>query len=420
MEDKREAPFQTSGEEAEKPHNKVTEFQQQKQELSTVFRVGDKIMEKVTKFDVDGHSFTAFEGRRRETIADKFGKDYLKQIPSYDAAVIVPSHTDYQPVIGRCWNLYHSLDFCPTPGKHPYWNKLIDHIFGENKEFGWDYLTIAYRFPTQMLPVLCLVSQENQTGKSTFGIALSYLFGRNVGFFTQDDLSSAFNPWIKNLFAIFEEISDAKKTLNKIKAMSTAQRATLNEKYLPQASFQPFVKIVILSNNDRDLIKANEHDIRYWIIRLHPFAKENYIPDFNQKLRAEVPTVLHTLQTREITAERKSRMWFDPDLIRTEVLAEVITNSQSEAAKEIRLWADDVLAKRPKGFGVNLTEIYEALSRRYSRVELKSALKEELKVPIKRTSYTNHEGEPSNGTAYFFGENGLQSAEIERREDLPF
>lgn len=416
MENKREAPFLKGGTEAQKLQHKDTVFQQQKQELPEVFRVGDKLMEKVTRFDVDGHSFVAFEGRKRETIADKYGRDYLKQIPSYDAAVIVPSHTEYKQIVGNCWNLYHSLDFSPAPGEHPYWDKLIDHIFGDKEELGWDYLTIAYRFPTQILPVLCLVSQENQTGKSTFGMALSYLFGRNVGFFTQDDLSSAFNPWIKHLIAIFEEISDAKKTLNKIKAMSTAQSATLNEKYLPQASFQPFVKIVILSNNDRDLIKANEHDIRYWIIRLHPFNKEDFVPDFSQRLREEVPAVLHTLQTRNITAERKSRMWFSPDLIKTEVLAEVITNSQSEAAKEIRLWVEDVLAERPEGFGANLTEIVEALGRRYTRAELQSALKEELKIPTKRTSYTNHLGEPNNGQAYFFGEN----VEIVISGDLPF
>ena len=380
MEDKREAPFQRGGEEAKKPQSKVTDFQLQKQELPEVFRVGDKLMEKVIRFDVDGHSFMAFESRKRETIADKYGRDFLKQIPSYDAAVIVPSHTDYKQIVGKCWNLYHSLDFSPIPGEHPYWDKLIDHIFSDKKKLGWDYLTIAYRFPTQILPVLCLVSQENQTGKSTFGTALSFLFGRNVGFFTQDDLSSSFNPWIKHLFAIFEEISDAKKTLNKIKAMSTAQSATLNEKFLPQASFQPFVKIVILSNNDRDMIKANEHDIRYWIIRLHPFKKDDFIPDFIQKLKDEVPAVLNTLQTREITAERKSRMWFAPDIIKTKVLAEVITNSQSEAAKEIRLWVEDVLATRPEGFGANLTEIHDALGRKYSRAELQLALKEELRV----------------------------------------
>ena len=81
---------------------------------------------------------------------------------------------------------------------------------------------------------------------------------------------------------------------------------------------------------------------------------------------------------------------------------------------------EDVLATRPEGFGANLTEIHDALGRKYSRAELQLALKEELRVPCKRTSYTNHLGEPNNGTAYFFGENGLQFAEIEIPQNFPF
>ena len=110
------------------------------------------------------------------------------------------------------------------------WNMLMKRIFGEQEALGWDYLTLLYRNPTQVLPVLCLVSPESHTGKSSFGNALSYLFGANVGFYTQDDLNSTFNGWIKSLVAVFEEISDAKKPLNKIKAMSTAKKSNYQRK----------------------------------------------------------------------------------------------------------------------------------------------------------------------------------------------
>lgn len=404
MENKKEAPFLVAGERASRELNKITENQEYTQDTLDIFRVGDKIFEKVMRYDVNGKGYIAHEPRRRDTIADKFGRDFLKTIPSYDATVIVPSHSNYMQTVGKCWNLYQPLDASPQKGTHKTWDKMMQHIFGGKEALGWDYLTLAYREPTQLLPVLALVSPENQTGKTTFGIALSYLFGRNVGFYSQDDLSSQFNPWIKSLFAVFEEISDAKRSLNKIKDISTAQNATLNEKYMPQVSFQPFVKIVILSNNHKDFIHANENDIRYWILRLHPFAKEDFDPIFNDKLRQEVPAVMYTLSTREMSTECKSRMWFEPDLLKTEALKEVVENSYSQAAKDIQIWAKEVIDKMPDGFGATIKDVCEALNYRYSRNELLKAMKEELKLPTRRTSYKNWRGEPSNGQAYFFGD----------------
>lgn len=411
MEDKTIAPVQNKETEAIKPQDKGTDIREKIQEYPAVFRVGDKFFETVQRYDIKGKGYIAFEIRRRETIVDKYGRDFIKTIHSYDAAVIVPSHLAFQQIVGNCWNLYERLEASPREGEHKTWDKMMKHIFGEMVELGWDYLALMYREPTQVLPVLALVSKENQTGKTTFGMALSFLFGRNVGFFSQSDLSSQFNVWIKHLVAVFEEISDTKSTLNKIKDVSTAQMATLNEKYQPQVSFQPFVKIVIFSNNDRDFIKANEHDIRYWILRLHPFSREDFDPDFNKKLYQEVPAVMHTLVSRKLSTECKSRMWFDPSLLKTEALEEVIEHSQSEAAKEIRIWSEEVLEKM-SGFGANITDVYEALNHRYSRNEIKRALKEELKLPTKRTSYKSPDGLPHNGQAYFFGSG-------EEIDDLP-
>ena len=133
----------------------------------------------------------------------------------------------------------------------------------EIKALGWDYLTLLYRNPTQVLPVLCLVSPENHTGKSSFGNALSYLFGTNVGFYTQDDLNSTFNGWIKSLVAVFEEISDAKKTLNKIKAMSTAKKATINENEVTINDLSEDIKkkVQMLNSKKNDIDSYYETEI---------------------------------------------------------------------------------------------------------------------------------------------------------------
>ena len=41
------------------------------------------------------------------------------------------------------------------------------HIFGDQYELGLDYLQILYTMPQQKLPILLLVSEERNTGKST-------------------------------------------------------------------------------------------------------------------------------------------------------------------------------------------------------------------------------------------------------------
>jgi hypothetical protein len=62
---------------------------------------------------------------------------------------------------------------------------FFKHIFGTSKitvrqqngedikaeyyQLGYDYVQLLYHKPTMRLPILCLVSKENETGKSTFG-----------------------------------------------------------------------------------------------------------------------------------------------------------------------------------------------------------------------------------------------------------
>jgi hypothetical protein len=197
--------------------------------------------------------------------------------------------------------------------------------------------------------------------------------------------------------AVFEEISDGKKALNMIKAMSTAKTATINEKNVQQRSTDMFLKILIFSNNEDDFIKANEDDIRYWVIRMKPLSKTDFDPDFDSKLKAEAAAFLWTLANREITTPKASRMWFAPELIRTEALRAVVQNSRSEAAKDIEIWAAD----KGKDFNANISDIAMELTK-YSRNEIKKAVIEELKMPMIKGRYISISGEERNSTHFSF------------------
>ncbi len=63
-------------------------------------------------------------------------------------------------------------------GDFPNIKKLVSHIFGEQYELGMDYLQLLYLRPVQKLPILLLVSEERNTGKTTFLNFLKALFQR--------------------------------------------------------------------------------------------------------------------------------------------------------------------------------------------------------------------------------------------------
>lgn len=366
--------------------------------FQNIRRVGTIFQQSVTSYDVEGNPHQEWLTINRETAKDLIGKDNISKTPYFSGFCIVPSHTNYKEVIGNQINLYHPLPCQPDAGEHPFTDILINRVFGKDAGKFWDYLTLLYRYPLHALPVLCLVSKENHSGKSTVGNFLKNLFGENVGFYGQDDLNSQFNSWAENLIAIFEEIADTVRALNKIKATSTAQSITINRKYEQQFSFRPFLKIVLLSNNEETFIKANEYDIRYWIVRVPPMRKQDFIPDFDSKLRSEAPAVLHTLSTRDIITPCSSRMWFAPEDIATDALEVVRQESRSECAKDIRIWAEEV----GENFYATLAEIREGIGNRYTLAEIKKALQGELKKTNPQRRYKDRWGNERNGKPYCF------------------
>lgn len=367
-----------------------------------IIRVGDRFEKEIVSYDSEGRKFRDIIQLKKETILDLYGRTFLLKIPYYDKAVIVPSHTEYKQYIGTCINRYHPLDVTAQKGSFPTWKILMNRVFGTQVNLGWIYLALLYFKPTQILPILCLVSNENSSGKTTFGNALSYLFSCNVGFFCQADLDSQFNSWITKLIAVFEEINETSSTINKLKNFSTSKTATVNAKFQSLVSFNPFVKIVILSNNVNTFIKANKYDVRFWVRKLDPIPKEEFDPDFNDKLIAEVPAVMFYLSELDIP-HSKSRMWFDFEEIKTSVLEDVISESRSRCAKDLEIFIQERVGEIGK-FGATLTELSELLGRKYSLSEIRSALQDELgyQPPEKPSWGKSPSGYSRTGRAYLF------------------
>jgi hypothetical protein len=332
----------------------------------------------------------------------------LRAIPEYDGFTYYPCNINYQRDIDmgdnrKLYNTYKPLPCSEARfGDLSTWHKLVSHLCADDESrttMLWDYLTILYRYPTHVLPVLCLVSRENGTGKTTFGNALGYLLGDNVTYLSQGDISSQFNGWCRSLVAVVEEMSDGKKALNTIKNASTAAFMNINEKFEKAGREEICIKMVINSNNEKEFIHANREDIRYWILKVPKL--ESFDANFQEKLRAEVPAVMYHLEHREIVAKEESRMWFSAESIRTDALSQVVVSSISPCAKEVIAVACEKLLEYNRDWVAKFSEITSMVTRnKFSRYEVSAALKE-LNIPTKIGAYGDNLID-RRGKYYFF------------------
>ncbi|MCK0159000.1 DUF5906 domain-containing protein, partial [Cellulophaga sp. F20128] len=130
--------------------------------------------------------------------------------------------------------------------------KFVTHIFGEHYELGLDYLQLLYLKPIQVLPILCLVSKERSTGKSTFLKWLKEIFDNNMTYLTNDSFSSQFNAdWANKLLICIDEVLFNKEELTeRIKYLSTTNINKLEAKGKDKREVEFFGKFILCSNNE--------------------------------------------------------------------------------------------------------------------------------------------------------------------------
>src|SRR5205085_128408 len=102
----------------------------------------------------------------------------------------------------------------------------------EYYQLGLDYMQLLYTRPTQKLPILCLVSRENETGKSTFAMLLKNIFTANAAVVGNADLADNFNAhWASKLLIVCDETKiDKQSVVEKVKSLSTADKIMMNAK----------------------------------------------------------------------------------------------------------------------------------------------------------------------------------------------
>ena len=298
-------------------------------------RVGTTYYKLVKAPTISGHFNELLVSWNEHIIKQDHGKDFLSKVPKYDGFTCIPNHIDFKKEYCSFYNIYSPLRNIPKKGTIEKTLSFITHIFGNQKELGLDYLQLLYQKPTQILPILCLVSKERSTGKSSFLKWLKEIFENNLTYLTNDSFGSQFNAdWANKLLICIDEVLFNKEELTeRIKYLSTTNRNKLEAKGKDKREVEFFGKFILCSNNEDNFIKIDANETRFWIRKILPIKNEE--TDFLEQLIQEIPAFLYFLLNRKLKTSQLTRMWFTPEQIYTPALNRLVRHNRNRVEKEL-------------------------------------------------------------------------------------
>ncbi|SDB26690.1 hypothetical protein SAMN03097699_0391 [Flavobacteriaceae bacterium MAR_2010_188] len=298
-------------------------------------RVGTSYYKNVKAPTIAGHFNEILVHWNMETIKHDHGKNHICKIPKYDGFTCMPSHLNFQQEFLGFYNVYSPLGKLPKEGDVSLSLKFVRHIFGNHFELGLDYLQLLYTKPIQILPILCLISKERSTGKSTFLKWLKEIFDNNLTYLTNDSFGSQFNAdWANKLLICVDEVLFNKEELTeRIKYLSTTNIHKLEAKGKDKHEVEFFGKFILCSNNEESFIKIDANETRFWVTKV-PVLEEEDIR-FLENLITEIPAFMHFLANRKLASKHLTRMWFTPQQIKTKALTKLVQNNRNRVEKEL-------------------------------------------------------------------------------------
>ena len=311
-------------------------------------RIGTNYYKKVFLPRINGDNRPVLAPWSRQTIIDDHSKNELGQVKKYEGFTVIPSHSNYQESVKGFYNLYspltHDLDIQYQPGSIPCTLTFLKHIFGDQIELGLDYVTLLWQKPTQILPILCLISSERNTGKTTYLNWLKSIFQDNMTTNTNDDLRSRFNSdWAKDklLIAIDEVLLEKREDSERLKNLSTAKNYKPEAKGKDKVESEFFGHFVLCSNNEENFIVIDDREIRYWVLKISSLTSVD--SEFEDKLNNELPQFIAFIKNRKISCPKKTRMWFTKEQLHTKALENLVKGAKANLEKELIVTIDEML-----------------------------------------------------------------------------
>ncbi len=329
------------------------------EEVDHYMRVGPDYMKIIRVPNRDGDLEEEIVPWKKTEIKEDYKRfpDFMDQIQRYDAFCNEPAwNGSYKRKHGNCYNICNPINFDPKEGSIENTLKFLKHLFGGQGEvrqlhgaymecgdigdqftIALDYLSIQYRKPKQKLPVPCLVSPEERTGKTTFLNWLRSIYGSNATILDNERFKMNFNAHYitKFIIGLDEGFLDVEKKAEKerLKQMATADEAFMENKGMNVKKFPYYGNLIICSNDADRLMKMEDADSRWFVVRVPQLTEPD--PDLENKLKAEIPAWLHFIKHRQIIHPRKDRLWFKKDWIITEQFKLVVQATKNRLDRVI-------------------------------------------------------------------------------------
>jgi len=192
-----------------------------------------------------------------------------------------------------------------------------------------------------MLPILSLVSEDRITVKTTFMNWIQMIFGDNSVSINPETITNQFNATyaIKNIILIDETVMEKSTGVEKLKSIATAKSVTINQKHVQGYTVPFFGKIIMATNKERDFMRIDRKEVRFWIRKIAPIQGKKNIK-IEEDLFEEIPKLLRYLADLPPLDFTKSRMLFTDEEIQTKQLFEVKQESKSWLHKELEILID--------------------------------------------------------------------------------
>jgi hypothetical protein len=375
-----------------------------------------KVISKLNKFGIKEEEIVSW--KIGEIMRDyKKYPDFIEQIQRFDDFCNEPNFNgSYQRTIEGCYNVCEPLKWMPKEGSIESTIGFLKHLFqgsgsitlddqgrfedeiaiiGDQFTVALDYLTILLKHPKQMLPVPILVSPENGTGKSTFLKWLQMIFGSNMVILGNAQFQMKFNGHYATKYIIsidegFLEV-DKKAEKERLKQLVTADSIYLEFKGMNVRKIAYYAKLIICSNDADRVMKIEEGESRWFVVKVPVIPKEKKDPDLEIKMKAEAEAFLQFIYQRKIFHPRSDRLWFLPDWFITEQFKIIVEATKNRVDRVFEDWISEQfqLFKMPvlRYSQKYLTEIFnDPKNSKYKidSIELKAYLerrKMEIQVP---------------------------------------
>lgn len=352
--------------------NEIKKIKHQDSEI--FIRILDKYAKVVEIPLAGGTTATDIKKFGKGEIIEDYGKFFPKYVMKVDGLTIFPDNTPHFPQIletekeGRVfrhYNMYKPIRHQPSQGditnsliylRHVFGGKATleqgenfevqeNNILGDPLSIALDWLTILYKYPKNFLPVILLLSKEQESGKTTMIDWLHAIYETNLISMKMEQFLGNFNKhWAFKLIRCIDEGSldlEKAQAKNSFKNLTTAKNILVELKGIDIQEIPNYGKMIICANDEDKVMRMESEDSRFFPVKVPALKKKD--PEFLTKLKEEIPAFLYFLSKREIFHPKESRLWFRVDYLKTEQFRKIVNATRASHEIEIDEFVKDKL-----------------------------------------------------------------------------